>query len=95
MQRYLLPLGTIREIGEPIEGYLIHRNDGTNVLVDTGCPRDMVGDETAPFAVGQDDHIVRRLASVGLEPANIHLVICTHLERWGGLALRHQMGPTS
>lgn len=80
MRLYLLDLGRIREIDGPIEGYLIRLDDGTNVLVDTGCAREMIGDGTAPFHVTPAQHVVAQLATIGLEPADIDQIVCTHLD---------------
>ena len=41
MQLYLFVLGRGRQFGMPNPGYLIQTGDGTNVLVDTGPPRDL------------------------------------------------------
>lgn len=77
MRLHLLPLGTIRAIGAPVPGYLIRLDDGTDVLVDTGYPRD---DHGGPVEVRPDDHLERRLAALGLTPADIDVVVCSHLD---------------
>lgn len=79
MRLYVFRLGTIKEIDAPIEGYLIQLDEGTNVLVDTGCTREMIDDDTAPFRIASEDHIVARLDSIGLGAHDVHQVICTHL----------------
>ncbi|MFC5827946.1 N-acyl homoserine lactonase family protein [Nonomuraea insulae] len=76
MRLYLLRLGTIRGIEAPVPGFLIRLHDGTNVLVDTGYPAD--GDGFVE--VSAEDDVVARLAGLGLTPADIHVVICTHLD---------------
>lgn len=79
MQLHPLRLGTVRGEDLPITAVLV-RHDGTNVLVDTGTPRDMAGDHSAPFAVGPDEHVVARLATLGLTAADVHYVIGTHMD---------------
>ncbi|MFB4274452.1 N-acyl homoserine lactonase family protein [Nonomuraea sp. MTCD27] len=79
MRLYLLRLGTIRGIEAPVPGYLIRLHDGTNVLVDTGYRAAPAGGD-APIEVGPEDDVAARLAELGLTPADIHVVICTHLD---------------
>jgi N-acyl homoserine lactone hydrolase len=43
MRLYLLQLGLVAPDDVPIQGYLIQADDGTNVLVDTGYSRGLVG----------------------------------------------------
>lgn len=74
-------MGTVRETPPlPIEAHLIVLDDGTNILVDTGPTRAMIGDATAAFAVSAEYNVVARLASVGLMPPDIDQVVRTHFE---------------
>ncbi|WP_043262632.1 N-acyl homoserine lactonase family protein [Streptomyces sp. CT34] len=83
MRLYLLRLGTVRPRGPlaevPVPGYLIRHPGGTNILVDTGAARNMVGDESAAFAVGEDEHVSAQLGRLGLNAEDIDIVVCTHL----------------
>lgn len=77
---FLLTFGTVRDAGVPIPGYLLRLRDGGHVLVDTGCPRAMVGDPQAPFELDGTDHVLGALARFGLSAADVSTVIVTHLD---------------
>ncbi len=70
MKLFLLQYGVFPS-GTPVQGYLIQADDGTNVLVDTGCPR---GWEH------EDRFVVDRLATIGVAPRDIRYLVCTHLD---------------
>lgn len=87
MKLYLLPLGLLQPLRAPIPGYLIQTDDGVNVLVDTGFPFDWI--ENPPPAIGPfgfqvdvrpEDFVVERLASIGLTPEDVDLLVCTHFD---------------
>jgi len=80
MRMYPLRVGTVRGEDVPITAALIRHPTGTNVLVDTGAPREMAGDEQAPFAVGIDEHVVARLSGLGLSVEDVHYVVGTHMD---------------
>jgi N-acyl homoserine lactone hydrolase len=83
MRLYLLQLALMGG-GAPAPGYLIQTDDGTNILVDTGYPRSMVGAHRQPGAAGprieEEDYVVNRLASVGVAPEDITYLVCTHFD---------------
>lgn len=84
MRLYLLQYGTNSGTGTPYPGYLIQTDDGTNVLIDTGFPREMIGayrEATSPSPrVEEEEYVVNRLAALGLTPRDIHYLIATHLD---------------
>ncbi len=84
MRLYVLQMGLSPQTGSPIPAYLIQMDDGTNVLVDSGFPRAMIGVYKQPgytgFAMDEEDYIVNRLAAIGVQPDEINYVICTHLD---------------
>ena len=87
MKLYLLPLGTLQPLGVPVPGYLIQADDGANVLVDTGYPLAYVEHPPGPqgplglrVEMRPEDHVLSRLASVGLRPEDIDYLICTHFD---------------
>jgi N-acyl homoserine lactone hydrolase len=43
MRLFLFQLASFEPAGAPVPGYLIQTDDGTNILVDTGAPRTMIG----------------------------------------------------
>ncbi|GCE28822.1 MBL fold metallo-hydrolase [Dictyobacter alpinus] len=75
---YLLQLALGGE-GTPVPGYLIQTSDGKNILVDTGVPLDGSftpngGHEMQVFSV------VEQLATIGLTPQDIDILVCTHFD---------------
>jgi N-acyl homoserine lactone hydrolase len=72
---YILQYSVNRETGSPVPGYLIQTDDGTNVLVDTGYPRSMIGTR-----MNEEDYVVNRLAELGVTPADIRYLVCTHFD---------------
>lgn len=84
MRLYLLKLGTMQPGDVPVAGYVIQMGDGINVLVDTGFPRSFVKNPRNPpgmtVRIEPEETIVARLASIGLEPADIDYLICSHLD---------------
>jgi N-acyl homoserine lactone hydrolase len=90
---YLLHLGRMAwldEAGEKhygqVPGYLIRTAGGQTVLVDTGNPAALIGEETAaPWSpllndTRPEDDLAPRLAELGLAPADIDLLISTHFD---------------
>ena len=90
---YLLHLGRLGwldEAGEKhygqVPGYLICTAGGQTVLVDTGNPAVLIGQETAaPWSpllndTRQEDDLARRLAELGIEPGDIDLLVSTHFD---------------
>lgn len=84
MRLYLLSLGTMHPGNVPVPGYLIQTGDGMHVLVDTGWPRSFVEHPEGPpgltIEMAPEDTILARLASLGLQPADIDVVVCSHLD---------------
>lgn len=87
MRLTLFRFGVLEPLAIPIAGYLIQTNDGKNVLVDSGFPRSFIEDPPGPQGplnlrphIRPDDHVVERLRSVGLEPTDIDVVVCTHFD---------------
>lgn len=87
MKLYLLHLALLQPLGVPVPGYLIQTDDGVNILVDTGFPHSYIEEPPGPqgplsleVAMRPEDHVVQRLASVGVQPEEIHYLICTHFD---------------
>jgi N-acyl homoserine lactone hydrolase len=84
MRLYLLYLGTMQPAEVPVPGYLIQMADGINILVDTGWPRSFVDHPQNPpglsIEIRPEDTVSARLAAIGLQPSNIGIVVCTHLD---------------
>jgi N-acyl homoserine lactone hydrolase len=87
MKLYLLHLAYLQPLGVPVPGYLIQTDDGTNILVDTGFPHSFIEQPPGPLGplsleveMRPEDHVVSRLASIGLQPADIDLLVCTHFD---------------
>lgn len=84
MRLYFLPYGTMQPGNIPVVGYLIQADDGTNVLVDTGWPRAFVAHPKHPpgltLEIVPEDTVTARLASIGLTPSDIDILVCSHLD---------------
>ncbi len=78
MRLYLFRLGVMRKLDAPVPGYLVCADDGSNVLIDTGYPRDAPPDGPVHVAEGQD--VVAELGGLGLRPEDVHYVVCSHLD---------------
>ncbi len=81
---YLMQLATLQPGDVPMPGYLIQTNDGINVLVDTGCAKENIGSYAQwggiTVEMAEQDHILQQLATIGLTPDDIHIVVCTHFD---------------
>lgn len=84
MRLYLLDYGTMQPGDIPVVGYFIRTGDGTNVLVDTGWPRAYVENPRHPpgltLQIAPEDTVIARLASIGLTPSDIDILVCSHLD---------------
>jgi len=87
MKLYVMQLAMLEPLGVPVPGYLIQTDDGRNVLVDSGFPAAFI--EHPPGPVGPlslqvvmrpEDFIVKRLASIGLQPSDIDFLVTTHFD---------------
>jgi N-acyl homoserine lactone hydrolase len=78
MRLYLLRLGVMTGIQAPIPAYLIRTDDGVNVLVDSGFGPGGVRDER--ISVEPEHDISALLAGLGVRPADVHYVVCSHLD---------------
>ncbi|MBI4641393.1 MAG: N-acyl homoserine lactonase family protein [Candidatus Tectomicrobia bacterium] len=93
MRLYLLQYGLSSD-GVPIPGYLVQTSDGMNILVDTGYPAEAIGTEPFPaLQITSEDHVVQQLARIGLTPADIHSLVCTHFD--SDHAGAHDLFPTA
>lgn len=84
MRLYLLAFGAMQPGNIPVVGYLIQTDDGTNALVDTGWPRSYVEHPQNPpgltLEIGSEDTVAARLASIGLAPSDIDILVCSHFD---------------
>lgn len=69
----------------PVPGYVVQTDDGVNILIDTGFPYG--SDENSPHSppgliieMHEEDFVVNRLQSIGLRPADIDILVCTHFD---------------
>lgn len=91
---YLLHLGALGTPGDdggealldPVPGYLIQAASGRTILVDTGNPAALIGKPTSePWEALRnetrpEDDVVARLATLGLTPGDVDLLISTHFD---------------
>ncbi|MBB6099127.1 N-acyl homoserine lactone hydrolase [Deinobacterium chartae] len=74
---YLMQVGSMPQYQIPIVCYLLQTEDGKNILIDSGLP-EIIPEEASDFQNGQD--VIEQLASIGLKPDDIHIVISTHYD---------------
>jgi N-acyl homoserine lactone hydrolase len=81
MKLWILQLALHPMTGVPVPAYVIEADDGAIVLVDTGFPA-ACARHGAPsrFRVTDDDHVLRRLARIGLCPSDVRFVVCSHFD---------------
>jgi N-acyl homoserine lactone hydrolase len=84
MKLYLLQLGLLQPLGIPVPGYVVQTDDSTNVLVDSGFPQSFIEHPSGPqgpLSLQVEMHPEDwRLASIGLQPDDIHFLVCTHFD---------------
>ena len=91
MKLYVMQLGVFTHNDTPVPGFLVQTDDGTNVLVDTGCPlftytceaiHPTFHTEPVSFSIeaNPDDTVEHRLKEIGLTPQDVHYVVCSHLD---------------
>jgi N-acyl homoserine lactone hydrolase len=59
--------------------YLIETNDGKHILIDSGQPEDSADAPGMPPSEHERD-VIAQLADLGLRPADIDILICTHFD---------------
>ncbi|SRR5579885_522594 len=75
----MMQVATLPQANIPFVCYLVRTGDGTNVLIDSGLPANVQPPEGRPMpAMGKN--VVEQLAELGLQPADIHLLVCTHFD---------------
>jgi len=70
--------------------YLVHMADGKNILIDSGFPQNVPGSEGRKevvvdalgrsIALEHRKNVVEQLAMIGVRPADIDLLICSHYD---------------
>jgi N-acyl homoserine lactone hydrolase len=82
MKLYLMVYATIGK-NRPVPGYLVQTDDGTNILIDTGFPRQMLGAHFISDAyprIEEEGFVLNQLAKIGLTTSDIHYVVITHFD---------------
>jgi N-acyl homoserine lactone hydrolase len=66
----------------PIPCYLIQTADGRNILIDSGLPQNlqMPAYMAAQFKIEFGKNVIEQLASLGIQPADIDILISTHYD---------------
>lgn len=85
MKLFLMQLATLQPDDIPVPAYLVQTDDGRNVLIDSGFPAFFAGQNIQipggrTVHMDADGFIVNRLQTLGLTPADIDIVLCTHLD---------------
>jgi len=82
---YLLQLSasTVPAAGRTLEMvsgcYLVETSDGKHILIDSGLPADIALPAGMPPA-RQEKNVIEHLSDLGLRPADIDILICTHFD---------------
>jgi len=74
---YLMQVGNMPLYEIPIVCYLVQTSDGQHILIDTGLP-EIIPEAESDFENGED--VIKQLASIGLKPDDIDIVISTHYD---------------
>lgn len=74
---YLMEVGSMPEYQIPIVCYLLQTDNGKNILIDSGLP-EIIPEDASEFENGKD--VIEQLASIGLKPDDINIVISTHYD---------------
>jgi N-acyl homoserine lactone hydrolase len=72
-----MQVATLPPMNLPIVCYLIQLDNGKNILVDSGLP------DTTPPGIQppvESKNVIEQLVMIGLKPADISQVICTHFD---------------
>lgn len=76
---YLMQVATLLPIKLPVPCYLVQTGDGKNILIDSGLPLDFQPRPGMP-APDMGNNVVNQLATLGLQPDDIDMLICTHFD---------------
>jgi N-acyl homoserine lactone hydrolase len=76
---YLMQVGTMVERNAPFVCYLVQLVDGRNILIDTGLP-DIPVPPPGVAMPKLGKNVVEQLASIGIQPNDIQIVIATHFD---------------
>ena len=85
---YLMQVATITTgpFTVPVPCYLIQTSDGKNILIDSGLSQTEKTEEVIVDAMGHSliitygKGVIEQLATIGVRPADINLLICTHYD---------------
>ena len=85
MKLYLMQLATLQPDSIPVPAYLIKTDEGRNILIDTGFPAHFAGKQIGlpggrTIEMREEDYIVNRLKTLGVNPEDVDTVICSHLD---------------
>jgi N-acyl homoserine lactone hydrolase len=77
---YLMQVATIRagDQAVPVPCYMIRMSDGANLLIDSGFPDD--AESWPEMEIALHRGVIAQLADLGLRPADVDTVVCTHLD---------------
>lgn len=73
---YCIQVAFSEAMNRPAVCYLVRLSDGSHVLIDSGLPDVMPPGLPPPT----EPNVVEQLAQIGLQPADITLIVCTHYD---------------
>lgn len=82
LRLYLMQVATLAPLDLPIPCYLLQTEDGKNILIDSGLPTDLtiLPDNPNRPRPQLGSSVIEQLAMLGLKPADIDILICTHFD---------------
>lgn len=75
---YLMQVASLPTGNVPVPCYFVQTGDGTNIVIDSGLPEPAMLPPGLTPAMGKD--IIEQLAALGVKPADVDLLICTHFD---------------
>jgi N-acyl homoserine lactone hydrolase len=76
---YLMQVASLPPANIPIVCYLVQTGDGANILIDSGLPDNVQPPPGVAMPV-IGPNVIAQLSTLGLQPADIDLLICTHFD---------------
>ncbi|MBA2288264.1 MAG: N-acyl homoserine lactonase family protein [Ktedonobacteraceae bacterium] len=81
LRLYLMRVANMPPVNIPVPCYLIQTGDGKNILIDSGLPPGVTEGPPGMPAPTIEKNVIEQLAIIGLQPAAIDMLICTHFDQ--------------
>lgn len=77
---YLIQVASMPPTQVPVASYLVQTSDNKNILIDSGLPSGEVQVPPGMPAPIMGKNVIEQLAMLGLQPDDVHMLICTHFD---------------